>query len=493
MKKLIVSASIMGISTVVSLIVGVLRSKVMATFLGPQGVGIFSQAFSFFTAASTVASLGLGAGIIRYICRYKEQKKNSLIKHTIISSFILQMFVCALWMIIVVIFANKISLIIFSTSIYSSLLIFIALAIPLTTLVYLIGSIFLSLDNVKAFASSRIWGYLIGIAPMFLLVYFWGVKGSIVQIFLVAFISCSFCLYYFIRLIPTKYYLPKHIFELAGSFSTGTRVFRYGLVMLINTALTSLSILTVRSLIIHRLGIAANGYYQVLVAFSAYHLPFFTNVIWSHLYPCISSSTRSSSEINKELNNTVRFFAIGITSVIVFILLTKRFLVPLLFSHKFTTAIPLMETQLAGNFFALFSLLLASSVLAKGRIRMYLYNGLFVNFAFIALSLGMLGRLKISAVPLAYAIAQVISVVLIYIYQTRYLKLVLNDSSLKVILASLVLLVFISSIPSDDSIFYLKFLSFPLWLWIVIKKSEWQAFMKLVVNKSPFCISFNYD
>ena len=72
MRKIFASTSIMGISTLVSLFVGIVRSKVMAILLAPAGVGIVSQAFSFLTTASTVASLGLGVGVAKFIPLYEQ-------------------------------------------------------------------------------------------------------------------------------------------------------------------------------------------------------------------------------------------------------------------------------------------------------------------------------------------------------------------------------------------------------------------------------------
>lgn len=485
MRKIFASASIMGISTLVSLIVGVVRSKVMAVLLGPMGVGVISQAFSFLTTASTVASLGLGVGIAKFIPLYEHEKKSLLIKQAVLVSFLLHISISLLWIILIICFPGKISFMIFSTPIYARLLIFVALAIPCATLVYFVASVFISLGNIKAFTVSRVWGYLIGLVPMFILIYFWGVKGGFIQIFLVAFVGFIFALYYFLKVIPREFYLPKEFHELSGLFPMGRRIFKYGLAMLATTALASFSILAVRSIIIHRIGTVANGYYQVLVAFSAYYLPFFTNALWGHFYPRINS-TDSSAEVSKELNNTVRFLSIGITLCIVALLIFKRYLVLLVFSNKFLNAIPYMESQFMGDFFSLLSITFGCLILAKGKIRIYFLNALFTSIIFISLSLLMFKHFAIFAVTLSYLMAQLISASFLYIYYKKYLKLYLSETTLQAILYSLILLTVAVLLPNGERGFYFKTLALVLWFFIIVKKSERNAIMGLIKEKLNF-------
>lgn len=483
MKKIFLSTSIVGISTVVRLIIGILRSKVMAIILSPNGVGIVSQAFSFFTTASTITSLGLGAGIIRYISScYKEEKKNLVIRQVVTISFILQMSVSMVLIVITILFADRISLIIFSTTIYADLLIVVALATPFATLTYLSESIFIAISNTKVFTLSRVWGYLIGFVPMFLLIYFWGIKGGFIQILIVSFVSFIFCLYYFVKIIPREYYLLENINELAGLFSAGGKIFKYGLTMLVSIFLASFSILFIRSLIIQRTGPITNGYYQVLVTFSASYLPFFTNALWSHFYPQ-ASSISSSNKLSNELSDTIRFLTIGITLVIATLLIFKRYIIILLFSHKFIDAVPFLESHLVGDYFYLFSTTLTCLILARGKVKIFFLNAVFTNLIFISLSLLMFNDFGIFAITLSYAIAQLISALFVYAYNMKYLELSISNSSLYATFTSLVLLIFMTSAFDNNKYFYFKILALPLWLVITIKKTEWREVIKLGTEK----------
>jgi len=454
----------------------------MAVLLAPAGVGVISQAFSFFTAVSTVTSLGLGAGIIKYIAIYREEKNSLLIRQVILVSFLLQILISLLSIIAVFYFGREISFLIFSIAGYSKLLILVVLAVPLTTMVYLITSVFLSIGNVKAFTASRAWGYLTGVIPMVLLIYFWGIKGGFIQILVVALISFLFCLYYFTKVMPKEYYLSQNPIEFKGLFLTGRTIFKYGFIMLSSTAFASFSLLAIRSLIVHRLGNSVNGYYQVLVALSACYLPFFTNALWSHFYPRASSQT-SSVELSKELSDTVRFLSIGITGVIVLVLTVKRYLVMLIFSSKFISALPFMQSQLVGDFFALLSMTLACSVLARGKVKIYFINALFANLIFFILSAFTLRHFGLFSVTLSYILAQFVSFTFIYLYHVNYLKLPLSEGALKAILSSLALFIIIILLPDTFIGSLLKILTLLLWSFAVVKKSEWQAIISLAGEK----------
>ena len=321
--------------------------------------------------------------------------------------------------------------------------------------------------------------------PMLILIYYWRVRGGFIQIFLAAFVGFIFALYYFLKVIPKEFYLPKNVHELSGIFPLGRKIFKYGLAMLATTALSSLSILVIRSVIIHRMGSDANGYYHVLISFSAYYLPFFTNALWGHFYPRINS-TNSPVEVSSELNNTVRFLSIGITLCIVVLLILKRYLVLLVFSNKFLHAAPYMESQFIGDFFSLFSITFGCLVLAKGKIRIYFLNALFTSIVFISLSLLMFKYFAIFAVTLSYMIAQLMSTLFLYVYNNKRLKLYLSETTLRSILSSLILLSVAVLLPNEGKSFYFKLLALVLWFLVILKRAEQEAMIGLIKEKFNF-------
>ena len=111
MKKLYKATAIMGVSTFVAMAIGILRAKFLAITLGPSGVGIFSQAITFFQSAETICGLGICLGITKYVSEMWQKRNIAEVKKTIMASFALQVVAFFIFFIMVVIFSRCLNLI----------------------------------------------------------------------------------------------------------------------------------------------------------------------------------------------------------------------------------------------------------------------------------------------------------------------------------------------------------------------------------------------
>jgi len=86
--KLIRIGSLNSFSILVKIISGVITSKVVALFLGTEGMAMIGNLRNFLTSIYSISTLGIYNGIVKYFAEYKKDKKE-LSKMLSTSSFII--------------------------------------------------------------------------------------------------------------------------------------------------------------------------------------------------------------------------------------------------------------------------------------------------------------------------------------------------------------------------------------------------------------------
>lgn len=92
MKQLLKVAFTMGSYSLVSILVGLVRSKYSALVLGPEGVGLFSQANSFLIFMATICTFSMGTGITKRLSEALSTNDGRRINELLDTSFL---FFCA--------------------------------------------------------------------------------------------------------------------------------------------------------------------------------------------------------------------------------------------------------------------------------------------------------------------------------------------------------------------------------------------------------------
>ena len=84
-KQIIKSTSIMGGSTAITIVLRIIRMKVLAVLLGPSGVGIIGIFDSITGLVNSLAGMGIGSSGIRQIAEANASGDHEKIARTIIT------------------------------------------------------------------------------------------------------------------------------------------------------------------------------------------------------------------------------------------------------------------------------------------------------------------------------------------------------------------------------------------------------------------------
>jgi len=177
-------------------------------------------------------------------------------------------------------------------------------------------------------------------------------------------------------------------------------LYSYSVLMLATTAMGLACLFLVRTHLTAVAGASANGILQVVTAMAAYLLPFVMNGVWGHLHPAAAASgdtAKARVELRRTLVASMRLAAAGGVAVVV----GAPILIQLAYTSAFLAARQYIAVYFTGELFFIFLSVIGAYLLAVGHKRAYflgyaLYYG--VLLAGVILGAGTLG-------PWAYVLA----------------------------------------------------------------------------------------
>lgn len=440
MKNILKASFVLSFATAATLITGMVKNKFLALFLGPIGVGALAQVNNFLNTVNTVSSFGLTQGVTKYAAESRDfNDASTRLKGVLHSAGKIIMFVSIPILIVTVLFSRRLSLLLLNNVSSRIFFVIIAAAIPLLAM----GQIFISFaQGLKAFKEISFLSVLIsiiGLAIFIPLVYFFRIAGAVVSMLVFALVT-----FLAFRHL-TKRLLVERTHSSAGQEASYIKeLLKFGYLRLIQTSIYPLTILIIRALIIRRLGLFSNGLYEVALAYSFMFVPLVNNILWSYSYPNYCRAENNNvllTEVNQFLKVSL-FIAVPIITAII---LFRSFLIKLLFSIEFLPAIEIISLQLLGDFLKVLIWPFNVVLMAKDHMKVAIALEVIWNIAFLSLSFYVIRGYQLKGIFIAQNLSLSLLFVLTYIYTKNKFQLKVDRSNLFLILASLLIIFFVSS------------------------------------------------
>jgi PST family polysaccharide transporter len=257
----------------------------------------------------------------------------------------------------------------------------------------------------------------------------------------------------------------------------------YGGVSFVTGALGSITLVGSRSLLVRYFGADSNGYYQVVFLLSASYLPFFTNGLWSYFYPKISALT-DRDRYSVEVNHAIRLCAFGIVPLVAAVYIFRKSIIYTVFTGKFVPAETLFSAQLGGDVFFLLYYVMATSLLAGGRLKAYLVSGAVYAILFIGLFMAFKFKLGVNAITVSYLVSNALLFIASVIYHVYYMGIKIYKRNVNLLLsASAVcgIILFLGSGSIIQTVF--KSVILILWLYFLPTDLERRKAASFISNK----------
>lgn len=470
MKEILKSISKLSIPTLLNLLLSLVRNKLLAIIVGPIGLGIFSQINNLSAIAYSILPIG-SIGLVRYISSYYEDKRIEEISYFIKYFFVRNILFSILISLVIIIFRDFISNLLFSNSDFSNLLILFSLFIPLNLITSFIDIYLRGIRKINVYVVFMTINSIVTILCTLPLIYFWGIDGAVLALVISIIISI---LNGYVILKKNNLLLNFKIRNVVDK-SVLSNIYKLGIITLISMAVQNFTILAIKSIIARKLGLKDVGIFQCVYSISVSYFGIFFALMGTYSIPKISSF-KTLREINIELNETLKFLLLFYIPIIIFIFITRTYVISILYSNDFMAAKYLLVFQLPAELFRAFSWVMGLWLIPRLKVKQWIafeliFYSLFLGLFYVLIQYFNIG---VKAASISYLISYLIFLLINYFYTSRSINYQFSDSNLKILLKSIPFLL----IAYLCSYFY-EYLGYIIlipvltgWGFIVIKKAD---------------------
>lgn len=482
MKNIIKILFMLGGATFVSLLVTVIKRKLMAIYLGPVGLGIYAQVFNYFNLTTIIASFGLSQGITTFIARNNRASVSKSEMNTILNSAMsISFFLSVIIILVTILFSKTVSILVLNNSSIYYLLIFVSIGIPFQVFGESLLSYLQGMKRIKkislASASISILGLLVSIP---LIIYF-GIFGAVISTILLAIITFIIYIYFCRGSLGFKFLLETFKFFKIVKSHYFPKLFKFGLLRFIQSTLTLLTFFIMRTIIIKKIGVASNGIYEAVYTFSLLYLPFLSNLLWSYSYPEYCQA-EDNITLSKVVNKFLRLSLTITFPIIAILILARPILVEkVIFTEQFGPAIKLMPIRFLVDLLIVINWSFSVVLLAKERLVTVIKFELIKDVLFLGAIMSIVSTYKLTGLLLMDAVSCLLLLLLSYRYIKKNFNFMLLDKNKYLLIFSLVVFTTISLFPAKNLIFtFLGFFILILWLLCFVSLQEMREILNSI-------------
>ena len=168
MRALFETTIAIGVSQVVIIIIALVRNKIIAVFVGQEGIGVMGYTLSMAGFLENFLLLGFQVALLRYASEKVRESKLEQVKLLFSTTLFVHLLVSVIGISVALVFLKQINVSIYQSEIYSSLVAIVLLGIPLTLFRRDIVNLLNAFSSAKSFIlSNSLIGLVILKTPVF--------------------------------------------------------------------------------------------------------------------------------------------------------------------------------------------------------------------------------------------------------------------------------------------------------------------------------------
>ena len=407
--QILKSTTIFGGSQVITILIGLVRTKIIAILLGTVGIGIIGIFQSVIDMMRSTLSLGMDTAGVREIAE-TENKEDKIALNKTISRFSLWFrSTASLALLICIILCYPISNWAFGNGDYALHIAGLSVSIFLVIITTGRSSILQGLRKIPEMAKSSIWGSLFGLIITIPIYYIWGINGIIP-----AFISGSLISFISVEYYYRKQGIQKVKIPIEEAFSTGLNTLKLGLYIVVAGVIGTVSMFLIRAFITKNIDIDATGLFQASWMITNVYLGLILRSMGSDFFPRLSAIADDRKGIRTLVNEQSYIVLIIATPAIIGMLIFSGFILKGLYSSEFVFAETILRWQILGTFFKVISWPIAFIMLAKNRGAIFLATEFIFYATYLLFAYLLYPQYGIDASGIGYFVAYIIYFPLVF-------------------------------------------------------------------------------
>ncbi len=362
------STSIIGGSTVISLAIRIVRTKVLALLLGPSGVGLEGLYNSIIDLARTVSSLGISISGVRQIAAAVGSGDRQVIALTVVTLRRVSIITGAVGTLLLFLVREPISRLTFGNAEHATGIGIISLALFFGVVNGSQGALLQGVRRIGDLAKMGVIGALIATVVSIPIVYVWGQKGIPYYLVLVAAMTTLVSWLY-----ARRVQVERLVLSLKQVASEASTLLKLGAILLFSALMPFGAMYLVRVLVTRQEGMAGVGQFQAANNLSTIYVSFILQAMSADFYPRLTGVATDRAKCNRVANEQVEISLLLALPGILGTLVLAPLIIHLFYSAKFGMAAEILRWQIIGVLFQVACWPLGMIPVAAGRAKLSLF------------------------------------------------------------------------------------------------------------------------
>lgn len=408
--EILKSTGIIGGAQVIVILIGIIRTKIIAVILGPLGYGISSSLQATVDLMRQATGFGLNYSAVREISQEAisndKQAKGRIL--TVLKRWAI--YTGLLGVVLTVAMCLPLSWYAFDNADYKWHIAAIAIVLLLTSVSSAQVAVLQGFRQLRNMALSSIFGALTGTVVVVPLYFVYGISAIVPGMILSAITSLGISWYYARRI---KY--PKVDLTFKQTLRGGIGMAKLGFYLVATSFIVTLIMYTIRAFIVRRMDIEAVGWFQSSWSIANMYIGVVLGAMGADFFPRLSAIHQDNTASNKLINQQLEMVLVIISPLLIGMIAAGPLVINILYSGKFDAATPLLQWQLAGGLLTVVSWCLGVMYLSKNKGHYALITEsiwAIAYFLFIVLTWDVLGFLSLGV---GYVVATLIKTIIVIV------------------------------------------------------------------------------
>ena len=382
--------------------ISVIRSKILALFLGPTGVGVLGLLSSSTDFIYSLSNLGLSTSAVKDIS--EANKEGDL--HRL--SFVSTVFKKLVWITgllglsICLFFSPVLSQVSFGNHDYTFTFAILSVILLFRMLSEGQNTLLQGTHNLRLMAKSNVWGNTFGLLTTAPLYYFWGVRG----------IAPALILTYLVNLVVSWYYSNKVKLQRVSvtfkqSLHAGKTMLKLGGYLALSGLISSVVPYIIQVFISAKGGLQDVGLYTAGAAIVSTYVGMVFSAMSTEYFPRLSSFSKDDKSFLLAINQQMEIAILLVAPLICAFIIFSRIGILVLYSEEFLAIEHMIYFAILAIFFKTPSWCCSYAIIAKGDGHVFFITELIILVVKVFLYMFFYSWLGLTGIGIAYILEYV--------------------------------------------------------------------------------------
>ncbi|HWQ96417.1 MAG TPA: O-antigen translocase [Candidatus Methylomirabilis sp.] len=379
--QILKSSAVFGGSSVLNILIRIVRTKAMALLLGPGGFGLMSLYGSIADLSQNIAGMGINSSGVRQIAEAAGSGKAERIAQTVAVLRRTSFFLGLLGAVLLAIFSKQISILTFGSDQHTTAVMLLSIAVFFSSVSAGQSALIQGMRRISDLSMMGVLTSILGTIISISLIYLYGENGVALALVGTAAVGIIIS-WWFSRKILI------HSIEMTYSQvrQEAASLLKLGVVFMLTAFLTTGAAYAVNTMVLRMVSLEGTGYYQTAWILGGLYIGFILDAMGADFYPRLTAVARDNAKCNRIVNEQAHVSLLLAGPGVMATLAFTPIVITLFYSAKFSGAVEIMRWFCLGMALRVITWPMGFILVAKGERALFLGVDLAWSIANVGLS-----------------------------------------------------------------------------------------------------------